>query len=79
MVKTRAVSSGKLIERGVKTLTTKTCVSGATRLWNSAPVVTKQSVTSHQNFCQDSINLRHDEFIVIRFKVYIKSSTQELV
>ena len=44
----RANTQGRLIEIGKKTLTTKTCVSDAIRLWNSAPNELKQCETIYK-------------------------------
>ena len=44
---TRACTSGMLIETSRKTLTEKTRISDAIRLWNNAPAVIKECTTLH--------------------------------
>ena len=43
--KTRASTSGKLIEKGFLNLTRSSSINDATRLWNSAPNQIKESDT----------------------------------
>ena len=65
MTNTRACSNGRLIEIGKKTLTTKTCVCGAIRLWNSASAEIKQQLTAvkkgNKGLCTNSSNLGDKE------------------
>ena len=45
VISTRAKTSGRLIEPGIKTLATKTCLSDVVRLWNFAPLAITESKT----------------------------------